>query len=76
MALAKESEELAYDTMNNVRRAAKQIDEFWGPLFRLKLELTHSLSGMHGGKKLTLTFKWKTPLSTCETFAITWRKRL
>lgn len=29
----KESEDLAYDTLNNVRRAAKQIEWFWGPQF-------------------------------------------
>lgn len=29
----KESEGLKYDTMNNVRRAAKQIEEYWGPKF-------------------------------------------
>jgi integrase len=31
--LIKESESLAYDTMNNVRRAKKQIEEFWGSKF-------------------------------------------
>lgn len=31
--LVKESEDLAYDTLNNVRRAKKQIEEFWGGQF-------------------------------------------
>lgn len=31
--LVKESEGLAYDTMNNIRRAEKQIGEFWGNQF-------------------------------------------
>ncbi len=31
--LVKESEDLKYDTMNNIRRAAKQIKEFWGNQF-------------------------------------------
>lgn len=31
--LVKESEALAYDTLNNVKRAKKQIDEFWGSKF-------------------------------------------
>lgn len=29
----KESEGWAYDTMNNIRRAKMQIEEFWGPYF-------------------------------------------
>lgn len=28
----KEAENLAYDTMNNIRRAARQIEEFWGDM--------------------------------------------
>lgn len=31
--LVKESEDLKYDTLNNVRRAKKQIEEFWGNQF-------------------------------------------
>lgn len=36
--LIKEGESLKYDTLNNVRRAARQIEEFWGDLLPSEID--------------------------------------